>query len=73
MFVVTLIYMGNEGKNCKILSVASKDAVFCFFGGVNCKETIILSYLWFSCFLPFFLFGGGRADKSCFDAGAVRG
>lgn len=37
------------------------------------RRTVILSSHCLSCFLPVFLLGGGRADKSCFDAGAVRG
>lgn len=44
--------------------------------GVNSafgRRTVILSSHCLSCFLPVFLLGGGRADKSCFDAGAVRG
>lgn len=37
------------------------------------RKTVNLSNHSLSCFLPLLLSGGGRGDKSCFDAAAVRG
>lgn len=37
------------------------------------EEPSFKATLRLSCFLPLVLLGGGRGDKSCFDAGAVRG